>query len=343
MGNDASVRIRCRANRRLPPPGGGTEVATSSAGHAFADVYTNTTYGAARPLSEIDATTLNALNTKWGTYQFNYVFADRITVWEALQTITTPFGAEPLPIGPVMSIAQDGVKSVRSMLFTDANIIGNSLSVNYSWDEENVTDGVEIEYVDPKDFRPVYARYPTTSLRPDQYSLPGVTAAAHAAQYAQLTWQRRQYQRKSISFDTELEGLLLQLGDRIGVAHNVPKWGDSGLVIAASGNTLTVDHNLNWSGAAKQILLRNPDGSATVPINVIRGTADNKVVMQSPPTVTINVDNDFEYTSFTFGTSTTLVRDFIITATTPTSENTVTVEAVNYDTRIFTGAMSFMQ
>ena len=135
----------------------------------------------------------------------------------------------------------------------------------------------------------------------------------------------------------------MQLGDRIGVAHNVPKWGDSGLVIAASGNTLTVDHNLNWSGAAKQILLRNPDGSATVPINVIRGTADNKVVMQSPPTVTINVDNDFEYTSFTFGTSTTLVRDFIITATTPTSENTVTVEAVNYDTQIFTGAMSFMQ
>lgn len=342
LGNDAAIRIGVKATRRLALPNSTTETQTTSGAHAFFDVYTNTTYGAARPASEVDTTTITALNTKWGTYQFNYVFSDRITVWEALRTITTPFGAEPLPIGPVMSIVQDGVKPVRAMLFTDANIIADSMSVNYSWDEENATDGVEIEYLDPKDFRPVYARFPSTSLRPDQYALPGVTNAAHAAQYAQLTWQRRQLQRKRITFDTELEGLILQLGDRIGVAHNVPKWGDSGLIIARSNSTLTVDHNLDWTGGAKQILLRNQDGSVTGPINVIRGTADNKMVMQSPGVVTVNYDNDYEYTSFAFGTSTTLVRDFIVTATTPTSDNTVTVDAVNYDPNIFTNTMSFM-
>jgi hypothetical protein len=342
IGNDASVRIRVRANRRLQPPGGGTEVATTSGAYAFADVYTNATYGAKRPSSELDLTTLAALDTKWAGYQFNYVFTDRITVWEALRTITTPFGAEPVPVGPVMSVVQDGVKAVRSALFTDANIIENSITVGYSFDEEGATDGVEIEYVNPVDFRPSYALYPSTSLRPEQFSLPGVTSATHAAQYALLTWQRRQGQRKRVTFDTELEGLLLQLGDRIGVAHDVPKWGDSGLVIAVSGLTLTVDHDLDWSGGTKQIVLRAPDGSVTNPITVTRGVQNHDIVLPSSPGITINVDNDYDYTSFAFGSSTSLVRDFIVVATTPSGENTVTVEAVNYAPAIYTGAMTYM-
>lgn len=342
LGNDASVRIRARANRRLQPPGGGTEVATSSGAYAFADVYTNQTYGAKRPSSELDLTALANLHTKWTGYQFNFVFTDRTTVWEALRTITTPFAAEPVPVGPVMSVVQDGVKAVRSALFTNANIVSNSLTVGYSWDEEGATDGVEIEYIDPVDFRPSYALYPATALRPEQFMLPGVTNATHAAQYALLTWQRRQGQRKRVTFDTELEGMLLQLGDRIGVAHNVPKWGDSGLIVAVSGLTLSADHNLDWSGGTKSIVLRRPDGSVTDPISVTRGLYDYQIVLPSSSPTTINVDNDYEYTSFAFGSSSTLVRDFIVTSTQPTGENTVTVEAVNYAPGIFTGCMSYM-
>lgn len=342
LGADASVRIRVKATRRLVRPNGSSEAQSTNGADAFADVYTNTSYGAARPRTELDLTTLLTLRAKWASYQFNHVFRDRITVWEALRTITLPFGAEPLPVGPVMSVAQDGVKSVRSMLFTDANIIEASMNVSYSWDEESVSDGVEVEYLDPKDFRPVYTRWPTSSLRPDQYQLPGVTNATHAAQFARLVWQRRQGQRKRITFETELEGLLLQLGDRIGVAHNVPKWGDSGNIIAVAGNILTVDHDLDWSGGTKQILLRKPDGGVTNAITVTRGTADNKVVLPSSPPTTINVDNGFDTTSFAFGSAATLVRDFVVSTVTPTGEGTVTVEAVNYAPDIYTGAMSYM-
>jgi hypothetical protein len=241
-----------------------------------------------------------------------------------------------------MSVAQDGVKSVRSALFTDANIIAGTMDVGYSFDEEGAADGVEIEYLDPKDFRQSYTTWPTNALRPDRFSVPGITNATHAAEYARLTWQRSQGQRKRITFDTELEGLILQLGDRIGVSHNVPKWGDGGLVIGQSGNTLTVDHNLDWSGGSKQILLRAPDGSATTPVTVTRGGFDNRVVLPGAAPTTINFDNDSEYTSFAFGPSTTLVRDFVVIAVKPTGENTVTVEAVNYAPTIYTGAMSYM-
>ena len=342
LGSNASVRIRCKATRRLSSPTGGAAVASTNAADAFADVFVDTTYGAARPRTELDTATLTTLRTEWASYQFNHVFRAPGTVWEALRTITTPFAAEPLPLGALMSVAQDGVKTIRSALFTDANVVAGSLTIAYSFDEEGAADGVEIEYLDPKDFRESYVVWPTNALRPNRFALPGVTDATHAAQYARLTWQRIQQQRKRVTFDTELEGLILQMGDRIGVAHNVPRWGDSGLVIAADGTTLTVDHNLDWSGGTKQILLRKPDGSVTDPITVSRGTRDNRVVLPGSPPTTINYDNDFEYTSFTFGSSTTLVRDFVVVATKPTGENTVTVEAVNYDAGIFTGAMSFL-
>lgn len=342
LASDAAVRVRVKATRRLPPPTGGTEAQSTSGADAFADVYTNTVYGAARPRAELDTATLTTLRTNWSAYQFNYIFRDRITVWEALRTIATPFGAEPLPVGQVMSVAQDGVKSVRSALFTDANIVAGTMEVGYSFDEEGAADGIEIEYLDPKDFRQSYATYPTNAVRPDRFTVPGITSATHAAEYARLTWQRSQSQRKRITFDTELEGLILQLGDRIGVSHNVPKWGEGGLVLSMSGNVLTVDRALDWTGGAKQVLLRKPDGSVTDPITVTQGLLANQIELPGAAPTTVNYDNDSEYTSFAFGSATTMVRDFVIIATKPTGENTVTIEAVNYAPTIFDGAMSYM-
>ena len=342
LGTEASLRLRVRAIRRLSAPNGGAEAQSSSGADAFADVYMNSAYGANRPRSELDTTTLTSLRTKWSAYQFNYVFRERVTVWDALRTITTRYGAEPLPLGALMSVAQDGVKAVRSMLFTDANIVAGSMAVNYSFDEQGAPDGVEIEYLNPTDFRQSYARYPTNSSRPEQFTVPGITDATQASQFARLTWQRSRLQRKRITFDTELEGLILQLGDRIGVSHNVPKWGDGGLVVAQTGNVLIVDHELDWSGGTKQVVLRKPDGTVTDPITVTQGTAPNRIQLPAAAPTTINYDNAYEYTSFAFGSSTNLVRDFIVVSTRPTGENTVTVEAVNYDPAVYTGAMTYM-
>ena len=343
LGQDASVKLRVRAIRQLAQPSGGAIAQSTSAADAFADAYTDAVYGAARPRSELDVTTLNTVRAKWAAYPFNYVFKDRGTVWDALRTITAPYSAQPMPLGAMMSVAQDGIKPIRSALFTDANIVSDSMMINYSFDEEGASDGVEIEYLDPKDFKQIYVTYPAGAFRPESYSLLGVTSTPHATEYATLSWNRRQQQRKTITFDTELEGLLLQLGDRIGVSHNVPKWGDGGLIVGISGLVLTADHELDWSGtAAKQIVLRKQDGGVTDPISVAKGATPDKIVLLSPTLPTINIDNDYEYTSFAFGSATTLVRDFIVTRTTPNGDNTVTVEAVNYAPAIYAGAMKFL-
>lgn len=347
VGPDANVSIRCKATRRVTPPSGGAEVPSTSAADAFADAYTNTVYGAKRPRSELDTTLLTTLRTKWSAYQFNHVFRERTTVWEALRTITIPFGAEPNPIGAVMSVAEDGTKSVRSALFTDANIVADTMTVNYSFDQEGAPIGVEVEYLDPKDFRSVFAQYPTGfptgTQNYEKFRLDGVTNATHAAQFARLMYNRRMFQRKMIMFDTELEGLLLQPGDRIGVSHNVPKWGDGGQVVSVQGtNRVIVDHDLDWTGGTKYILLRKRDGSLTNQILVTQGAQPNVCILNTSLPIAPDYDNDYDYTIFAFGTSTGIVQDFTVTSVRPNGENTVTVEAMNYNTAVFAGAMSYM-
>jgi hypothetical protein len=66
------------------------------------------------------------------------------------------------------------------------------------------------------------------------------------------------------------------------------------------------------------------------------------MVLSSSAPTSINYDNDYEYTSFAFGNSLTVVRDFIVTSVKPNNGNTVTIEAVNYVPGIFTGAMAYM-
>lgn len=342
LGPDASVRVSVKATRRLPPPGGGSEVQTTSGIDAFADIYRNAVYGANRPETELDLVTLADLKPKWASYKFNHIFRNRGTVWEALRTVCAPYAAQPLPLGAYMSISQDGVKPMRSMMFTDANIVAGSMSINYSFDEEGAADGIEVEYLDPKDLRQMYATYPASALRADKYALTGVTDANWANQYARLVWQRRLGQRKFVTFETELEGLILRIGDRIGIAHNVPKWGDSGLVVGVAGNVLIADHDLDWSGTGlRYVLLRRTDGSVTDPIVVTKGAQDHRMVMATANAV--NVDNEYEYTSFAFGPADLMVRDFVVTAVKPNGENTVTVDAANYNPSIFNSTMSTTQ
>jgi hypothetical protein len=343
VGSDAAVRVtaRCKRNMNLAPNGAWGH--STSAADAFYDVYTNSLYGAARPVSELDMTTLSNLKSQWGAYQFNHVFRDRTTVWEALKTITVGMAAEPLPLGSQMSVAQDGVKPVRSMLFTDANIVEGTMKVNYMFDVDDTSDGVEVQYISPQDWQESFVRYPANSVIPETVTLPGCTSATHAAQYAKLVWQRTRQQRKRISFDTELEGIILNLGDRIAISHEMPKWGDNGLVLAVNGNVITLDHDLDWSGTASRFMIfRKSDGSPSDYYYVAQGPQPNQAYFAGPFTFTPHVDDDYDYTSFAFGIGTTQVRDFTVASTRHTGETTVSVEAVNYAPEIFDGAMTFL-
>jgi len=228
IASAATSRIRFRVQRQLPILGSGSLVVTSNPADAFVDVMT-AAYGARRPLSEVDVPALTLCHDSWEDHNgFNAVIAQRSTVFEALKMVTQVVAAGPLPLGQLMSVEVDSVKESRVAMFTEANL--NNCVVGYEFDKVGAPAGVRVEYRDYQSFSAAFVVLPEAETDVDQISLFGCTDRDTAEQYAQLVLNRRELLRKTVSFDTEQEGLLILPGDRIAVQHQMPRWGQVAIV-----------------------------------------------------------------------------------------------------------------
>jgi len=343
IADNAQQKIRVLMTRKLPRVEDDVLVATTSPADAFADIHHNAVYGGRRPADELDYAKLRLLKQYWNGYEFNAVYTGKTTIWEALVNSVQGVAAAPLPIGSFMSVQQDGLKPVRSMIFTEQNIAAGSLSLTYDFDPVGRTDCIEVEYRDPSTFSPAYVKYPTGGVDPDKVKLFGCTDKTHALEYARLLWQRRTYQRRFAEFDTELEGLIPHLGERIALAHTMPKWGASGIVAKVSNLNLTLDKPVDWTPGALVIMLRAEDGSVSDPISITKGATAYDVVLNRLPPFAMFFDERQENTHYAIGPATTIVRDFILTDIRPKGGTVVTLTGVNYDERSFTNTFPFLE
>jgi hypothetical protein len=212
ISTDAAGRVSVDATRKL----GG--VATSDPAEIVEDLWTNAVYGAGRPLAELDADALAAISAAAaGLNGFNGRIDSTLSVWDALRAICRPIGWYPVPLGSLISFAQDAEKPTSALTLTDAEI--SELTLSYAWDGPDERDGFEVEYRDPGTGQPAYAIYPSDSVHPERVELFGCTSASVAADEAEGLWLRRRYRRRRVSFAAELEGHLLEIGARITLDH----------------------------------------------------------------------------------------------------------------------------
>jgi hypothetical protein len=354
VASSASNQIRVRLQRNLPPLGIGSAVPTQSPADAFVDILTNGDYGARRPLSEIDSARLATLKDFWSsgahTYGFNAIYTGKTTVWEALADALAVVAAAPLPLGALMSAVQDGRKNVRTMLFSEQNMVRESFRLTYAFACQGENDGVEVEYRNPLSFAPAYVRWPTTSADPEKVVLFGCTDFRQAAEFARLQWQRKQGNRRLVQFDTEMEGLIPILGERTAVSHSLPQWGQSGFVIAVDGLTITLDRALLWDDPILTppfvMVFRDEFGGVSSVVECTEGPTPNVAILASDPWA--GTDNDWslvgtqELTHFAFGDATRVVKDFILTSLAPRDNRNVEVKGTIYDTAIYTGTFAFL-
>jgi len=357
LGNDSERSIKVRCTRWLNAAGNGTYAPTLNPADAFYDILMNQQYGGRRPISEIDSARVNALRSYWAPaapdnhYFFNAVYTGKTTVWEALMQCLVPFGAAPLPLGGYMSVMQDGVKTARTMLFTEQNIVRDSFKLLYSFDDTGAPDGIEIEYRDPVTWTPAYVIEPDDAVDPEKIELFGCTDARHAAEFALLQWNRRNGNRRAVSFETEMEGLIPGLGDHVAVQHTLPRWGQSGFVVGVTDDRLhvTLDRKLRWSEipGPYYMIFRDNRGGVSSRVSVTRDGADDKVVMSADPWSGLDTDWALtlqeELTHFAWGNASTLVKDFILTNIAPKGNGRVTIEGVYYEPSVYTGTLHFMQ
>jgi hypothetical protein len=345
---DAAGSMRFRCKRRLRPLGDPNQAsaATANPADAFVDIMI-ADYGGARPrtLDELDLDELGTSRTAWASHNgFNAVFDQPSTVWEALTLSVQTVHAAPLPVGSRMSLIHDQVQPVRTQLFTDANVVAGSLQVAQAFDATGTPTGVRVNYRDPVSFAAAALQQPAGAPDYVAVDLFGCTDQAVAQEHANLLQAKRSKQRSSITFSTELEGLNVLPGDRIGVQAGMVKWAQAARVaaVAADGRTLTLDRPLTWkAGAAHAVQLRDDAGAPQRVTGVTRGVDDAHLVLPSAPPITLyGAGADREPTHLAFGVQDQEITDWTVAKITPDA-TTVSVEAMNYDASIYAGAAAF--
>jgi len=219
IASDALTKIGVDCTRVLP---NGKPSANPAV--IYEDIMTNSVYGAKRPSTELDTTALADLQA-WDT-GFNGIFDFNGQVWDSIVTVLKPFKAKPITLGPLFSCFIDR-PSNSVATFTNLNgdqtgaIVLDSLEFGWQYAQEGEEDGVEIEYRDPKDWIARYVIYPSNSVNPLKENLMGCTDAVRALAYAKYRWNLREYRKEFLTFQVELEGHLVQIGDRITVNHTL--------------------------------------------------------------------------------------------------------------------------
>lgn len=216
LASNATNRVGVTCQRVLD----GTE--TVDPAQAYKDVVLDMHYGGGRPESELDYDGLRELSdASQGTNGFNAVFDSKTTVWDALERICQVAHAVPLPLGALFSVAVDQAQSLVRFAFDESRIVQDSMQVQYVFDSADDIDGYEVEFRDPTTFASMYQQYPANAVNVERVSLFGCTDASTAAIYAQRLWNRKLYRRKWVSWETELDGHLPQVGDLVTINHRL--------------------------------------------------------------------------------------------------------------------------
>ncbi len=351
LGSAARSRIRVKATRNWGVDANGDPLDSSNPIRVITDIWKNTDYGMARPIEELDTTTLNEYLVAWddldGAPSFNGSFDQRNTGFDAMQQVASLCAGKIIQSGGLTTLVIDKQQAVRTAVFTAANTVKDSLSIQYNFDTNNDYDSIQIEYRDAETFQPKFVTHPSNGLMPDTYQLFGCTSDAYALQYAKYLRAVKRLRRKEVTLTTELDALIPQFGDRIAVSSPIaPEWGVSGVVVdVIDGFTLRVDHNLTWAAApiTNQMLLRNSDGSPTTPYTVTRGESDNIVVFAEDVSAIVFEADGREPTSYVFGTQENFVADFILSKTEPEGDTAIRVQGQTYTAAIYTDAPPHMR
>ena len=150
LSQRSSRLINCIVTRKLPvwsaDTGWSSAVPTRSIAWAFADIL-RASYGAKLPDARIDLDALAQLDQVWGDRgdQFDGVFDQQVTVWEALTRVARCGRAVPFLQGGIVRLVRDEARLLPVALFSPRNVVKNSLKIQYVMLGEETADAVTVD------------------------------------------------------------------------------------------------------------------------------------------------------------------------------------------------------
>jgi hypothetical protein len=336
------------ATRKLPiyDSGGWTAPqATRSIVWAFVDAF-KSVYGgriASDAFFDLDAlTVLDAFYEARGDY-FDWIFRDPITVWEAGRAIARAGRATPLLVGSLITMKRDGPLDIPVAMFTPDNMVKGSFQWNVVLWEPYEYDSISVTYIEPatgyKEEQAIATLPGGTTDSPKEVKLPGISVRAQAYHEALYILASERYLRENITFDTGMEGHIPIFGDLIAISHDVPRWGQSGLVVHAeqeSGDNYRIwlSEELDWSESGDYVMLfRGRPSTIIGPVSVEPTSDPKQVIVVLPDDTSGSVDfllgGTTEPMLYLFGLSGSVTKYGKVVKVEPQGGETVRITAVN--------------
>jgi hypothetical protein len=262
---------------------GFVEQPSRSIAWAALDMWRNADYGAGLGLEQVDFQSFYAYDQLWTAlgHTFDHTFKEAQTLDDALETVLKAGRAMPAPVGDRLTIVRDEPRGIPRMMFTDYDIVRDTLMIDYTLADDDIADGIVGEYIDNTTYKLAEvssAPDGVTLAKPARVQLPGVTKRSQAAGLVRFMASENQYRRVTVSWTARAEGRLLKRGDLVVLSCEEPEtWGQSAEVAAYDDATrrITFDHALEWDANALShyVEIRAADGQPWGAVRVTRGSS----------------------------------------------------------------------
>lgn len=269
---------------------------------------------------------------------FDGIFDNQQDGWKSFLDVCATARATAMLWGDKIAIKVEKSRS-RVQVFGDGNIVRGSFSRTF-FARDDQPNGVVVQYRNAaNDYEPdaisIESDRVTQNLAPlrsKTMQLPGVVREAQAHREANFALLMLENVPDAVEFQCGLDALVSEPGDVIGVARNIPTWGQSGRVLGGSANTITLEEPVTIGSAPTEIMLARSDGTIEWNQVYFASTAPGDYAAGDTITVLNNWTGRHPQVGDTWalGELNQSVRDYVIQEITTTPELTRKIRAYRY-------------
>ncbi|HWR09896.1 host specificity factor TipJ family phage tail protein [Sporomusa sp.] len=281
---------------------------------------------------------------------FNYIFNTATDLWTSLQKPESVGRGKVIMRGTRYGCVCDA-PGEPVQLFTVGNILTDKFQETFVGLKDRA-NAIEATFVNKdkayqKEVITAYADDYDNTTEPNitQITLDGVTTVAQAYREAKYRLRLNQYLQRTVEHSADIDAITCQINDVVLLAHDVPQWGYSGRLLAATATTLQMDREVTLRpGKAYTVALQitNPAATTAQEAQSIVTVGVQGVVQEiSTDTVTLTSPLSHvpqQWDLYSFGETSKVVKPFRVLSISRDQDLRRKISCIEYIEAVYTEA-----
>lgn len=342
LASQSETLVSCEVTRILPARLGGTELGNIPTRNP-ADAVRYIAKSVGYTDSDIDMVELDRLADVWharGDW-FDDSINDETTAKEAINDALRIGFAELSIDGAKIRPVRDEPRTTYEAMYSPQNMLESGQLVReFQAITPDDTDGVDVEYFSAvtNQWETVQCRLPgDIGAKVEKIRVDGVTDETRAWRIGMRRRRQIKYQRWVYKWGTEMDALNSRYMSYVAVGDDIPGYSQSAIMEAydSGSQIITSSEPFNWEyGETHIIAVRRPDGSLSGPYFASQVGEFGVAIVPALDFVP-DLSWQIEPPHLLFGTSTRWAFPVLIRNIMPNGLESASVEAVNYDERVY--------